>query len=324
MEPSWDVDDEADQQLISHCSRCFMRAEPLSQYSSDYPLSGLDSLVLPLLHESTALCSDSTVLSPTPQIDDDLQLIQQALPESSVIDTNQLQLVTFASASGLRGAPTKDAACPPLRLYCAADQSMPAGDSKQPSVGSPSGPSAQQDPEQKGSLADSTSPSLASTDIFSRGSTPVLTNSELESNILPNFLLAAPDQSSCREYCSAAGVYSTREMMYLAATMQSAPALMGKRFLPGQAAANSTGKGKVQKVSRDPQSVAARRRRSRIREKLQELQQLLPGGGACMDTAAVLEEAVHYIAFLKKEVEALGAGNSRLFLLMNLHMQQPP
>ncbi|MCO5584733.1 hypothetical protein L7F22_038665 [Adiantum nelumboides] len=64
-------------------------------------------------------------------------------------------------------------------------------------------------------------------------------------------------------------------------------------------------------VSTEPQSVAARQRRGRIREKLAELQGMVPGGGS-MDTAALLEEAATYVAFLQAEVQALADGSSRL------------
>ncbi|KAH7440222.1 hypothetical protein KP509_04G097200 [Ceratopteris richardii] len=68
-----------------------------------------------------------------------------------------------------------------------------------------------------------------------------------------------------------------------------------------------------------PQSgwTSARERRRRIREKLQTLRQLVPGG-LTMDTASMLDEAARYIAFLKDEVDALRLGNSRLYLLPHL------
>lgn len=64
------------------------------------------------------------------------------------------------------------------------------------------------------------------------------------------------------------------------------------------------------KISKDPQSVAARRRRERISEKIQMLQRLVPGGTK-MDTASMLDEAVQYMKFLQMEVTAMNSMRSR-------------
>ncbi|XP_060202465.1 transcription factor bHLH140 [Lycium barbarum] len=60
-------------------------------------------------------------------------------------------------------------------------------------------------------------------------------------------------------------------------------------------------KKKIVKLSTDPQSVAARERRHRISDRFKILQSLVPGGSK-MDTVTMLEEAIHYVKFLKTQI----------------------
>ncbi|RWR81342.1 transcription factor LAX PANICLE [Cinnamomum micranthum f. kanehirae] len=55
------------------------------------------------------------------------------------------------------------------------------------------------------------------------------------------------------------------------------------------------------KLSTDPQSVAARERRHRISDRFKILQGMVPGGTK-MDTVSMLEEAIHYVKYLKTQI----------------------
>ncbi|MCO5552188.1 hypothetical protein L7F22_005699 [Adiantum nelumboides] len=112
-------------------------------------------------------------------------------------------------------------------------------------------------------------------------------------------------------------MYSQKELLFLEAALQpvngcETSSTSSKRQRESRRGLASRPGARNSSISKEPQSVAARQRRGRIREKLLELQGLVPGGGS-MDIAALLDEAAMYVAFLQAEVQALGDGSSRLF-----------